>query len=108
MRARVAKKLRRDRFGRPSAAPSKPPMENPLLPSPSPSPSPERLPAFESIRPEHAEPAIDAVLAESRARLEGLLAEAAQAGWDPRWETLIGPIEEMSDRVSRVWGPVSH
>src|SRR5580704_5195129 len=79
-------------------------MENPLLPSPV----LERLPAFERIRPEHAEPAIDAVLAESRARLDALLAEADQPGWDPRWETLIGPIEEMSDRLSRVWGPVSH
>jgi oligopeptidase A len=80
------------------------PMENPLLPTTS----LERLPAFESIRPPHAEPAIDAVLAESRARLDALLAEASKPDWEPRWETLIGPLEEMSDRISRAWGPVSH
>ena len=81
-------------------------MENPLIPPAA--PALERLPPFERIRPDHAEPAIDAVLAESRVRLDALLAEADQPGWDPRWETLIGPIEETSDRVSRVWGPVSH
>jgi oligopeptidase A len=79
-------------------------MENPLLPTPS----VDRLPAFDSIHPEHAEPAIDIVLADCRARLEALLAEAGRSGWEPRWETFIGPIEEMSDRVARVWGPVSH
>ncbi len=79
-------------------------MENPLLPTTA----LERLPAFETIRPPHAEPAIDAVLAESRARLDALLAEASKPDWEPRWETLIGPLEEMSDRISRAWGPVSH
>ena len=78
-------------------------MDNPLLPTPS----VDRLPAFDSIRPEHAEPAIDAVLAESRARLDALLAAAGQPE-EPRWETFIGPLEEMSDRIARVWGPVSH
>jgi oligopeptidase A len=79
-------------------------MENPLLPAPG----LERLPDFEHIRPPHAEPAIDALLADNRIRLDALLADADRPGWEPRWETLIGPIEEMSDRVSRVWGPVSH
>jgi oligopeptidase A len=45
-------------------------MENPRLPVPA----RDNLPPIESIKPEHAEPAIDAVLAESRARLDALLA----------------------------------
>ncbi len=79
-------------------------MDNPLLPTSS----VDRLPAFDSVRPEHAEPAIDAVLAESRSRLDALLADAGQPGWEPRWETFIGPLEETNDRIARVWGPVSH
>jgi oligopeptidase A len=79
-------------------------MDNPLL-APV---DTDALPPFDRIRPEHAEPAIDAVLAESRARLDSLLAQAAQADWDARWEGLIEPLEEISDRVARVWGPVSH
>jgi oligopeptidase A len=79
-------------------------MDNPLLASPSTAP----LPAFERIRPHHAEAALDAVLAENRAELDALLTAAGRADWEPRWETLIEPLEEMTDRVSRVWGPLSH
>jgi oligopeptidase A len=79
-------------------------MNNPLLAPPA----PDRLPAFDAIRPEHAEAAIDAVLAESRARLDALLAKTSDPDWSPTWEALIEPLEELSDRVARVWGPISH
>ncbi|MBI2382732.1 MAG: M3 family metallopeptidase [Gammaproteobacteria bacterium] len=75
-------------------------MTNPLLdlvPS-------ARLPAFDRIRPEHAGPAIDAVLAQNRAELAALLAADAAPGWD----TLVHPLEEMSDRLARVWSACSH
>jgi oligopeptidase A len=75
-------------------------MDNPLLAPPTPG----TLPAFDRIRPEHAEPALDAVLADNRQRLAALL----QSGAEPNWETLIEPLDDMGDRVSRVWGPVSH
>jgi oligopeptidase A len=75
-------------------------MENPLL-APA---APGALPAFDQIRPEHAEPAMDSVLADNRKALEQLLA----AGGEPGWEGLIEPLEDMGDRVSRAWGPVSH
>jgi len=75
-------------------------MENPLL-APA---APGALPAFDQIRPEHAEPAIDSVLADNRKALDALLA----APGEPSWETLIEPLEDMGDRVSRAWGPVSH
>jgi len=75
-------------------------MTNPLL-APV---DPNTLPAFDRILPEHAEAAIDAVIAENRARLEALLARNAE----PTWETLIEPLEDFSDRVARAWGPIQH
>ena len=72
-------------------------MDNPLL---------ERsgLPAFSRIRPSHVEPAIRAVLAESRARVEEILA-AAQP---PRWDNLVMPLEALDHRLARAWAPVGH
>jgi oligopeptidase A len=68
----------------------------------------DALPAFDRIRPEHAEPAIDAVLATNRARLAALLGETRADEGDGGWERLVEPLEEMSDRLARAWGPVSH
>ena len=61
------------------------------------------LPPFSRIRPEHVEPAVDRVLAENRRRLEELLAEAP-----PTWEGLVEPLEDLEERLERVWSPVSH
>jgi len=72
-------------------------MSNPLLKLTS-------LPPFSAIRPEHVEPAIDQILAEHRTRLEALL----DSGGPFTWDNLIGPIEEMDDRLNRAWSPVSH
>ncbi|MGH8460478.1 MAG: M3 family metallopeptidase [Stenotrophobium sp.] len=74
-------------------------MQNPLLHT-----LPDTLPAFDRIAPEYAEPALDAVLAQNRAELATLLADNAA----PTWDSLIEPLEEMGDRVSRCWGPVQH
>jgi oligopeptidase A len=76
-------------------------MDNPLL-TPA---STSALPAFDRVRPEHAEPAIDALLAENRARLEALLAGAAGA---PDWDALIEPLQDIAERLSRAWGPIVH
>ena len=75
-------------------------MTNPLL-APV---APNTLPAFSAIQPAHAEPAIDAVLAENRNALTTLLASETE----PSWETLIEPQEDFSDRLSRAWGPIQH
>ncbi|HXH04162.1 MAG TPA: oligopeptidase A [Candidatus Competibacteraceae bacterium] len=72
-------------------------MANPLLDAGD-------LPPFSAIRPEHAEPAVDALLTENRARLELLL----EAGAPYTWDNLIAPIEAMEDRLSRAWSPVNH
>ena len=62
------------------------------------------LPHFSAIRPEHVEPALDTLLARNRAELEGLLA----AIHEPRWDNFVQPIEDMGERLSRLWSPVSH
>ncbi len=83
-------------------------MTNPLL-APVASPlDPNTLPAFDAIKPEHAEPAIDGVLADNRAALATLLASLSAGGKAPSWESLIEPQEDWSDRLSRAWGPVQH
>ncbi|HEY9148182.1 MAG TPA: oligopeptidase A, partial [Gammaproteobacteria bacterium] len=61
------------------------------------------LPPFHAIRPEHVEPAVDAVLAHNRAEVARLL---AQDGYS--WGTLVAPLETLDDRLSRIWSPVSH
>ena len=72
-------------------------MSNPLL-------SMSGLPPFQQIKPEHVEPAIDTLLAENRQRVEQLLSGTREYSWD----NLIQPLEDMDDRLGRVWSPVSH
>lgn len=62
------------------------------------------LPAFSQIKPEHVEPAIDLVLAENRERISEILSDTSSASW----ATTIEPIEELNDRLSSMWSPVSH
>jgi oligopeptidase A len=79
-------------------------MQNPLLLDPAAAP----LPPFDRIRPEFAEVALDEVLAANRAALERLLAAQDAPDALPTWESLIEPLEDLGDRLQRVWGPVSH
>ena len=62
------------------------------------------LPPFSRITAEHVEPAIDTLLAENRKTVKELLA----ATEDYTWDNLIQPLEDMDDRLSRVWSPISH
>jgi oligopeptidase A len=71
-------------------------------------PDTDTLPAFDRIQPQDAEPAIDAVLAEGRARIAAIVADAHSPGWKPTWEGFLAPLEEISDRIARVWGPIGH
>ncbi len=72
-------------------------MSNPLLTF-------DGLPPFKHIKPEHIEPAIDALLAENRAAIETVLAENDVYSWD----NFIQPLEEVGDKLDRAWSPVSH
>ena len=71
-------------------------MENPLTRW-------ESLPPFAEIKPEHVEPAVDAVLAENRAAIGQLAALPA-----PDWQSFVEPLESLGDRLHRVWAPVGH
>jgi oligopeptidase A len=61
------------------------------------------LPRFGAIRAEHVTPAVERVLADNRAERERLLAQ-------PRftWDNFAQPLEDMNERLARVWSPVSH
>lgn len=62
------------------------------------------LPPFSAIKPEHVKPAVEKAIEDCRTEIEKRLAGNST----PTWENLIAPIEEMDDRLSRIWSPVSH
>ncbi len=72
-------------------------MTNPLLETTD-------LPRFSAIRPEHVEPAIDAILADYQTGIDALLASTAPRNFD----NVIGVGEQLDDRLSRAWAPVGH
>ena len=62
------------------------------------------LPPFSQILPEHAEPAVDRILAENRSAVSALLAQ--DGPWT--WTRLVQPLEELDDRLHRAWAPAAH
>ena len=72
-------------------------IENPLL-------AMTGLPPFQHIKAEHVEPALKAVIESNRKQIQTLLKENEHYTWD----NLIQPLEDMDDRLSRMWSPVSH
>ncbi|MET1079497.1 MAG: oligopeptidase A [Pseudomonas sp.] len=73
-------------------------MTNPLL-------QPFDLPPYSTIRAEHVEPAVDALLAEGRAAIAALLTRQSAT---PTWDGLVLALDELGERLSRAWSPVSH
>jgi oligopeptidase A len=61
------------------------------------------LPPFDEIRPEHVEAGIRELLEENRARIREIELQR-----EPRFETLVEPLEELQHRLSCAWSPVSH
>ncbi len=72
-------------------------MSNPLL-------SFTDLPPFSQIKPEHVKPAIEEAIADCRATIEQVL----QTTGEPSWDSIIAPIEQVNDRLSRIWSPIGH
>jgi oligopeptidase A len=60
------------------------------------------LPRFSEIVPAHVAPAIDELLAQSRAAI------AAVTDAPPTWEAFVAPLEDTNERIGRAWGQVSH
>ncbi len=70
---------------------------NPLL-------ADEELVDYARLRPEHIGPAIEQLLAEARAAVDAVGADARPAGW----ETVAEPVEAALQRLGRAWSAVSH
>ncbi|MEZ5477395.1 MAG: M3 family metallopeptidase [Thiolinea sp.] len=70
---------------------------NPLL-------AEQGLPVFSAIKPQHVEPALDQLLAQGRTWLD----ERLQQSQPPSWENLIRPLDEIGNRLDRMWSPVTH
>ena len=62
------------------------------------------LPRFDLIKPEHVTPAIDTLLAQSRAVVATLEAPSADVSWD----NFVAPLEDATELLGRAWGIVSH
>ncbi|HEB55860.1 MAG TPA: oligopeptidase A [Gammaproteobacteria bacterium] len=73
-------------------------MSNPLLEMTG-------LPPFSRIKPEHIEPAVDILLSDIRKTVNQRLDDYTGRY---SWDNLIQPLEDMDDRLSRIWSPVSH
>ncbi|MDO3384313.1 oligopeptidase A, partial [Gilvimarinus sp. SDUM040013] len=69
-------------------------MTNPLLQD-------HLLPPFSEITPEHVEPAVDQLLADSRAVIEQVL----DGNDSPDWNNLVVPLEQSQDRLAKAWSP---
>lgn len=72
-------------------------MNNPLL-------TMDSLPPFSQIQPDQVQPAVTQAIADCKQKISDVLAQR-----DPHtWDSLIAPLEEVNDRLARVWSPVSH
>lgn len=71
--------------------------ENPLL-------TMTGLPPFKHIKTEHIEAALEVLIKSNREQIQTLLKENEHYTWD----NLIQPLEDMDDRLGRMWSPVSH
>lgn len=72
-------------------------MNNPLLQT-------DGLPLFDLITATDIEPAIDQVLEENRKAVHTLLKKRQ----DISWENTLQPIEDLDDKLNRVWSTISH
>lgn len=76
-------------------------MTNPLLEE-------HLLPPFSSIKTEQVVPAIEQRLDANRERINTLLGDLKNSGKAPTWNTLVAPIEQWDDELSKAWSPVGH
>jgi oligopeptidase A len=72
-------------------------MNNPLLDF-------SGLPKFASVTPSAVRPAIDDLIAEARAAINLLAADTRPANWN----SVVTPLDDVNERLSRAWGVVSH
>ena len=61
------------------------------------------LPPFSQISPELVKPAVEQAIAQARAAVERVVADT-----DVSWQSLVEQLEHDSERLSKLWSPVSH
>ncbi len=64
----------------------------------------DSLPPFSQIQPDHVQPAVTQAIADCKQKIKDVLAHTEPHTWD----SLIAPLEEVNDRLARIWSPVSH
>ncbi|VVC76831.1 Oligopeptidase A [Aquicella siphonis] len=64
----------------------------------------DMLPRFSEIRPENIITLVQQAIDSNRRQLTGLLTQPGPF----HWETLMQPMEEMSDELNRIWSAISH
>ena len=62
------------------------------------------LPRFDQIQPSDVTPAIDKLLTDAREVVSRITASDSSATWD----SVVEPLSEVTDRLARSWGAVSH
>ncbi len=72
-------------------------MTNPLLTF-------KGLPPFSQILPEQVEPALDHILQSNREAIQAL----AESKTPKTWENFVQPLNDLNDRLNKMWSPVSH
>lgn len=63
------------------------------------------LPPYSKIKAEHIEPAIDALLNDNRQAINNLLEDSSPT---LTWENTVLTLDEIGEKLSRAWSPVSH
>ena len=63
------------------------------------------LPNFSSIQPDGIEEAIKELLASNREEVTGIVDRVSDS---PTWDSLVAPLEEIDDRLTKAWVPISH
>jgi len=64
----------------------------------------DSLPPFSQIQPDQVQAAVTQAIADCKQKIEDVLAQKEPHTWD----SLIAPLEEVNDRLSRIWSPISH
>jgi oligopeptidase A len=62
------------------------------------------LPDFPALQPHFVEPALTKLLDDNRRAINNLLEKIAE----PTWQNFMLPLEELEDRLEKVWAPVGH
>ncbi|MBN2692144.1 MAG: M3 family metallopeptidase [Burkholderiaceae bacterium] len=76
----------------------------PALPANNPLCDFHDLPDYAAVKPEHIEPALDALIAAAEQTLEQITAPDTPATWN----AVIAPLERATEHLGRAWGVVGH